>query len=169
MIHPMTNPSSEKIGSGTEYQYNVCPPYCHEYHFFKSSKRSTAAESLAFLTLGIGSPMHSSVHPLSVVFTLTAKVNLFACAGPPSFTHLKISIHQISYLRYCQTTRGRKCTDCNFLPIGGHRPISTQADIIQCLSGKCLVAILLFPILLSVLLSFSCFLLLQNSKGIPGS
>lgn len=59
-----------------------------EYHLFRSSNRRTAAESFAFLTLGIGSPMHSSVHPLSVVLTLTANVNRFACAGPPSCTHL---------------------------------------------------------------------------------
>nr|GMD34688.1 hypothetical protein Iba_chr09cCG14410 [Ipomoea batatas] len=34
-----------------------------------SSKRTAAAESLAFFTLGIASPMHSSIHPLSEVFT----------------------------------------------------------------------------------------------------
>lgn len=54
-----------------------------------SSKRTAAAESLAFFTLGIASPMHSSIHPLSEVFTRTANVNLFACAGPPSWTHLQ--------------------------------------------------------------------------------
>lgn len=118
----------------------------HEYSLFSSSSNRTAAESLAFLTLGIGSPTHSSVHPLSVVFTRTAKVNLFACAGPPSFTHLDMQNQLLLEILY-YTYRQELITEKISSPIKRHGPISTQTDIIQGLSGKCLIAILLlFPI-----------------------
>lgn len=144
----------------------------HEYHLLRSSKSKTAAESLAFFTLGIGSPTHSSVHPLSVVLTRTAKVNLFACAGPPSLTHLQETRYKIITHLQLPTNINYQTyyTKHHFIPIEGHGPISPQADIIQRLPGECLVAIfLLLPILITILLCFSCFLLFQNSKCIPGS
>lgn len=92
---------SQNSRSGMMFQLqkwveNTNAHFHQEYNLFMSSKRRTAAESFAFLTLGIGSPTHSSVHPLSVVFTRTENVNRFACAGPPSFTHLKMQVAKFS-------------------------------------------------------------------------
>ena len=157
--------------------YRVATRCHHEYNVFMSSNRRTAAESLAFLMLGIGSPTHSSVQPLSVVFTRTANVNCFACAGPPSFTSLKLQVSNSQLAIYhmidlyassiWKMYPKKKNPFIVSLPIEWHGPISMKADFIQHLSRKCLAPILLFlPIFIVVLLSFSHFLLFESSKRI---
>ena len=124
----VTHPDCKKYGWNTKPWLSLH----YVYNLFKRSKRSTAAESLAFFTLGMGSPTHSSVHPLSVVFTRTAKVNLFACAGPPSFTHLiDVTIIKIGSTSVRGTLFAENTGLFNvFSPVERHGPVFTQAYVV---------------------------------------